>query len=139
MDGDGKIDVDLAKMALADRVRPSGKTATALGATPAPTNAAIQATVDHDQAATSYHVARTLRETEEARMAKLKRMEIEGTLIRTADVRTAYAKRAAGLREALLQIPARLSAVLAAESDQAKCHDALQRELHGVLASVSGH
>ena len=44
-----------------------------------------------------------------------------------------------GLREALLQIPSRLSAVMAAETDQARCHDLLQREIHTVLAGVAGH
>jgi hypothetical protein len=57
--------------------------------------------------------------------------------VRAADVRAAHAKRLAGLREALLQIPARLAAVLAAETAQAVCHDKLQAEIHGVLSMVS--
>lgn len=76
------------------------------------------------------------RECAEADLAELKLAELRGELVRVADVRAAYAKRAAGLREAILQLPARLSAQLAAESDQAKCHDLLQADLHGILAQL---
>lgn len=136
---DGLIDVDLARVAIANRVHPSGKTA-ALAANhvhaPAATVAAI---ADEDQAITSYHVAKTLREAAEAKLAQLKLAEQQGQLIRTDAIRSAHAKRLAGLREALLQIPARLASVLAAEPDQTRCHDAMQAEIHAVLASVSAH
>jgi hypothetical protein len=85
----------------------------------------------------TYEEARRRRELAEAQKAELQLAELQGDLIRTADVRAAYAKRAAGLREALLQIPARLAAVVAAEGDQAKCHDILQAELHQVLAQIT--
>lgn len=81
-----------------------------------------------------YFAARTRRETAEAELAELKLQEQLGQLVRAADVRAAYAKRAAALREGLLQLPARLSAILAAESDQAKCHAVLEAELHQALA-----
>ena len=84
-----------------------------------------------------YWKSRARREQAEAEMAELKLAEQLGELVRAADVRAVQAKRLAGLREALLQIPARLSAVLAAETSQAACHDAMQRELHAVLALVS--
>jgi len=94
---------------------------------------------EDDDMPSDYWASRARREKAEAQTAELKLAELQGLLVRADTIRAAHAKRLAGLREALLQIPARLSAVLAAESDQAKCHDALQRELHGVLASVSGH
>jgi phage terminase Nu1 subunit (DNA packaging protein) len=84
-----------------------------------------------------YWQSRARREAAEANLAELKLAEQRGQLVRAADVRASYAKRAAGLREALLQIPSRLAAVMAAETDQAKCHDLLQDELHGVLASLT--
>lgn len=84
-----------------------------------------------------YWKSRARREAAEAEIAELKLAEQQGELIRAAAIRSAHAKRLAGLREALLQIPNRLAAVLAAEADQAKCHDAIQAEIHGVLASVS--
>lgn len=85
----------------------------------------------------AYWAVKARREKAEADMAELKLAEQLGELVRASDVRAAYSKRAAGLRESLLQIPARLAAVLAAESDQARCHDVLQAELHAVLQQVT--
>lgn len=135
---DGLIDVDMARHALTNRVRPSAKTAAALDVAAAPAKQAAAAAVENETATTSYHVAKTLREVAEARLAQLKLAELKGELVRAADVKSAWAKRAAGLREALLQMPARLAAVLAAETDQARCHDAMQAELHSVLAQITG-
>ena len=83
-----------------------------------------------------YWASRSRREKAEADMAELKLAEQLGQLVRADAVRSAWAKRTAGLREALLQIPSRLSAVLAAETSQARCHDALQDELHAVLQQL---
>jgi hypothetical protein len=83
-----------------------------------------------------YWQSRSRREKAEADMAELKLAEQLGQLVRADAVRSAWAKRTAGMREALLQIPSRLSAVLAAESSQARCHDALQQELHAVLQQL---
>lgn len=94
---------------------------------------------DGDEEPGSYWASRARREEAEAATAELKLAELQGLLVRADTIRAAHAKRLAGLRESLLQIPARLAAVLAAETDQAKCHDALQRELHAVLASVAHH
>jgi phage terminase Nu1 subunit (DNA packaging protein) len=81
---------------------------------------------------------RARRELAEAKLAEHKLAELRGELVRAAEVKAAWAKKATGLRSALLQIPARLAAVVAAETDQAKCHDLLQGELHQVLAQISG-
>ena len=83
-----------------------------------------------------YWTSRARREAAEAETAELKLAELRKGLVRQVDVRACYAKRAAGLREALLQIPSRLSAVLAAESDQARCSDMLEQELHLVLRGL---
>ncbi len=85
----------------------------------------------------SYWASKARREAAEADLAELKLAEQRGDLVRAADVRAAHAKRLAGLRESLLQIPARLAAVLAAETSQSVCHDKLQAEIHGVLALVA--
>jgi len=84
-----------------------------------------------------YWASRARREKAEADLAELKLQEQQGVLVRVADVKSGYAKRLAALREGLLQLPARLAPVLAAEADMAKCHEALQRELHAVLAMVT--
>lgn len=139
---DGLIDVELARHALANRVRPSAKTATTL-LHPAPAagpasgdDPATKDGVTTGASTPSYHVAKTLREVAEARMAQLELAKMTGDLVPIADIRAKYARLASGLREALLQIPARLAPVVAAEADMARCHDILQAELHQVLAQL---
>jgi phage terminase Nu1 subunit (DNA packaging protein) len=78
--------------------------------------------------------ARARREKAEADLAELKLAEQQGQLVRATYVRSSLAKRSAGLRESLLQIPARLAPVLAVETDAARVHDVLQAELHQALA-----
>lgn len=154
---DGKIDVALARHALESRVRPSSKTGQALasaamaapptaaqvlsGAVPAPAPPqALEASIDTSTDApsvTSYHVAKTLRELAEARLAQLKLAEQRGELVRVADVKSAYGKRVTALREALLQIPLRIAPVVAAEESAGKCHEILQTEVHAVLRLLS--
>jgi hypothetical protein len=80
-----------------------------------------------------YWKSRARREMAEAELSELKLAEQRGVLVRVADVRTALSTKASALREAFLQLPARLAPVLAAESDQARCHDLLQTELRQVL------
>ena len=84
-----------------------------------------------------YWSSKARREAAEADLAELKLAEQRGELVRASDVRAAQARRLAALRESLLQLPARLSPVLAAESDSAKCHDMLQRELHALLVQMT--
>lgn len=131
---DGRVDPDVAttlyrkytRARTNERRRPADDGATAAAAPMVPAG-------DGD-----YWTNRARREKAEADTAELKLAELRGELVRVADVRAAQARRIAALREGLLQIPARLAAVLAAEADQSKCHDLLQTELHGVLAQVTG-
>lgn len=142
-DGSGLIDVGLARIALADRLHPSAKTAAAINAAPqppvppppaaAPDSSAGDDTAEH---VTSYHVAKTLREIAEARLAELKLAEQRGELVRVAEVEASLAAKVAALREGFLQMPARLAPIMAAESDQARCHDILQAELRQVLEQM---
>lgn len=117
------------------RVKPGGGPATP--ETPPPARGSGRGDDSAGDDGSGYWASRARRELAEAELAELKLSEQRGELVRAADVRSAYAKRAAALREALLQIPARLAAVLAAETDHSKCHDALQLELHQVLAQVT--
>lgn len=85
----------------------------------------------------TYNQAKTAREVYEAKLAQL-RFELEsGRVVNADDVKSRLAARAAALREGLLQIPSRLSAVLAAESDQAKVHAALEAEIRSVLLQLT--
>jgi hypothetical protein len=136
---DGLIDVEVARMAIASRVRPSGKTNASAAPTvaePQPTAAAQPAEHGAD-AQLSYHVAKTLREAAEAKIAQLKLAEMRGDLVRADEVRASLAKRAAAFREGLLQIPGRLSAQLAAETNQAAVHALLDAELRAVMAQLT--
>ena len=148
---DGLIDFDAAQAAMRT-LHPGAKTVQALGgsappapaAAPAPSHVVIptQATqflgdADENGMPTNYHIARTLREAEEARMARIKREEMEGQLIRLEAVRSVAASTLAATREALLQLPARLSTVLAAEGSPARVHDLLQQEIHQALAQLA--
>ncbi len=89
-----------------------------------------------DDSGGDYWASRARRERAEAELAELKLAEQQGVLVRADEVRAAYAKRAASLRESLLQMPSRLSAVLAAESAQVRCHDILQAEVHAILSGL---
>jgi hypothetical protein len=86
-----------------------------------------------DDEADDYWTSKGRRERAEAELAELKLAEQRGELVRAADVRAQHAGRLAMLRESLLQLPARMAPLLAVEGDAARCHDILQRELHGVL------
>jgi hypothetical protein len=72
-----------------------------------------------------------------AKLVELQYREAVGELVKVSDVRAETARLAAALRESILQLPARLTPVLAAESDPAKLHDLLERELHQVLAQLT--
>ena len=132
---EGKVDPVAADAQWARNTRPRAGSEPAAGTSPL---AAAPEREDEDSSG-GYWASKARREAAEADLAELKLAEQRGELVRAADVRAAHARRLAGLREALLQIPARLAAVLAAEVSQAACHDKLQAEIHAVLASVSGH
>lgn len=86
----------------------------------------------------TFNQARTAREVSEAELAALAVLEKRGVLVHRETVRAEFARRLTGLREAMLQMPARLQSVLAAETDEAKVHDLLQDEIHAVLAGLAG-
>ena len=139
-DANGLIDVEMAKVALLNRVHPSSKTAAALAQQPAPP-AEATAKPDEPEAAnteiTSYHVAKTLREAAEAQIARIKLAEMQGEVIQTSAVRATWAARIASTRDALLQIPSRLAPVLAAETNLAAVTQLLEDELRQALAELS--
>ena len=136
----GFIDEAAAIEAISNQVRPSSKISQTLAeqATPAqqipPEHAAAAA---DQETATSYHVAKTLREAAEARIAQLKLAELKGELIRVDAIRSALSSVISAAREALLQIPARLAPVVAAESDPAAVHQAIDKEIHAALAQLT--
>ena len=86
---------------------------------------------------TSYEEARRRRETAEANLAEMKQAEMSGVLIRTDAVRSAWAAKITGARDALLQIPSRIAPILAAETDLVRVTALLEDELRQALAELS--
>jgi hypothetical protein len=68
-----------------------------------------------------------------AKLAELEYKKAIGELVSAADVQAELSRIFATFREAMQQIPNRLAAVLAAESDQARVHDALDVEIRSAL------
>ena len=86
---------------------------------------------------TSYEEARRRRETAEANLAEMKQAEMEGKLILADAVRSAWAAKITGARDALLQIPSRIAPVLAANNDLVEVTALLEAELRQALADLS--
>ena len=85
-----------------------------------------------------YRDSRSRREAAEADRAELSLAEDKGQLIRVEAVKSALGTVFSTTRDALLQIPARLSALLAAESDPATVQNMLHTEIHQALVHLSG-
>lgn len=132
---DGLVDRDLAVHAIANRVRPRmSRRQAEMAHAPAVPSSQIAREVESPL---GYNEAKTLREIAEARLAELRLAEQRGELVRVAEVEASLAAKVAALREGFLQMPARLAPIMAAESDQARCHDILQAELRQVLAQIT--
>jgi hypothetical protein len=101
-----------------------------------PAPPAAQTTPDPAKA-TTYIQAKTAREVYEAKLSQLDYEERAGKLIRSDLVRAKLAKTFASLRDGLLQIPARLAPVLAAESDATRINALLMSELAQVLEQLT--
>ena len=134
---DGKIDPVVADVQWAAnaRSRADSRPATELGAQLA--GRAAPPGDGRPPREDDYFAARARRESAEAELAELKLQEALGQLGRADAVRSEAARLAAALRESLLQLPARLTPVLAAETDPAKLHDLLDTELRQVLAQIT--
>jgi hypothetical protein len=80
-----------------------------------------------------YSRARAVRENYLAHMSKLDFEERSGKLIRRDEVQVAAFNRFRTFRDGMLNLPDRLAAVLAAESDSVKVHDILATEIRKAL------
>lgn len=80
-----------------------------------------------------YSVNRARRERYEADLAQMRLQELQGDLVRVAEVRAEIAKQVGTLKTNLLQIPARLRHLLTPEA-----HAALDAELRQVLSTGGG-
>lgn len=85
----------------------------------------------------AYTANRSRREAADAEMAELKLAEAQQSLIRIDAVKAVLGSVFSTTRDALLQIPARLSPLLAAESDPATVQTLLYTELHQALQHLA--
>lgn len=84
-------------------------------------------------------LADSQRKKEEFR-AKLVELEYEervGTLVRKSEVEKEAFRIGRLVRDAILNVPSRLAGILAAESDQRRVHDLLEKELRQALESLA--
>lgn len=81
--------------------------------------------------------AKAAREEHEAELARMRRLELEGRTMFMADHKAVVFELARRIRDALLQVPARCAALVAAESDQLACQRILDAEVRHVLAYLS--
>jgi len=135
-DKDGLIDFELAKHALMNRVRPSGKTAASLQepATP-PTTQTPDASTEPE--ITSYHVAKTLREAAEAQIARLKLAEMQGKYLDKADFERHLFTAGRMLRDTLTNCSRRIGAEVAGSTNPDECEAIIDREHRAALASFA--
>lgn len=126
--------IDQAKREAAAAAQP---TAT-LPVPAAPAPVIVTHPVDAPATPDDYWASRARRESAEASIAEMKRAEMEGQLLRADAIRSAWARRIATARDALLQIPSRLAPLLAAESSMDRVAELLELELRQALADLSG-
>ena len=119
--------------AAVDGVLPAG-----VAAAPQAKIVAHQVAADGAELPEEYNQARTRREIAEANLAEMKESEQRGVTIRLDVIEATLAIALATAREALLQIPARMAPLLAAEADPASVQTLLHSEIHQVLTQLSG-
>jgi hypothetical protein len=118
-DADGLIDLELARVAVMNRVHPNGKTAQAVAKPAAAPTLQQPPETNHGETAqiTSFHVARTLREAAEAKLAQLKLAELTGELVRRRDVEKSAAAAGIAIRQHLDPIADRVAAEFGADDN----------------------
>lgn len=89
-----------------------------------------------DKVASTYQQSRAAREAFQAKLAKLEFEQKSGKVVNAEEVRAEAFKIARFVRDAMLNIPDRLAAELAAENDQFKVHARLTQEIRRALVSL---
>ncbi len=83
--------------------------------------------------ASQYSKARAVREHYQARLAKIEYEERVGSLVSKDEVQVAAFNKFRQFRDAMLNLPDRLAAMLAAEPDEPKCYEILSTEIRKAL------
>lgn len=131
-DADGLIDVEMAKIALLNRVQPSSKTAQALAQAAQAAQASI-AMESEDQGASkgqnSFYAAKTQREKAEARMAEMKLGEMTGQLLKRDTTERAVYDAFRSLRDHAFAAPQRAAPRLVGLADVRQIEFTIAEEL----------
>ncbi len=86
----------------------------------------------------TYAQSRAIREAYQAQLSKLDFQERSGQLLLAADVRREAFMQGRRIRDTILAIPDRYAAVLAAETDEVKIKQFLERELRKLMGDFIG-
>jgi hypothetical protein len=125
---DGQIDSDVADVEWAQNTRQSA---------PPGSNRAQQDDEIDSFGASQYNKARAVREHYQARLAKLEYEEKVAKLIAADEVKVAAFNLFRRYRDHMLNLPDRLAAILAAESESAKCYEILALEIRKALSEFA--
>lgn len=128
----GLIDADEADRTWADRTDLSKPRNSVNGVSQKPAAKANGA------AAEARANASAIKETFAAKLAELEYRQKTGELVPASEVKTAAYQAARRARELLQAIPARISAILAGETDPMKCEEILNGEIERVCDELSG-
>jgi hypothetical protein len=120
---DGKIDSDVADQAWSRNTRSFAPPVTGRGSEE-----------DGDNfGASQYTKARAFREFYQARLAKIEYEERIGKLVSKDEMKISAFNEFRRFRDHMLNIPDRVAAMLAAETEPAKCYEILQTEIRKAL------
>ncbi len=100
------------------------------------TNLYARTVADDDEpnfGASQYTKARAVREHYQARLAKIEYEERTGKLVSKDEVQVAAFNKFRQFRDHMLNLPDRLAAILAAETDAAQCYEILSLEIRKAL------
>jgi len=126
---DGRIDSEQADADWEARTRPGQGRAAHRGTEPPRTDAA---------GGLDYFKARAIRESYLARLAKIEFEEKTAKLVSRDEVQVAAFTLARTVRDNLLNLPDRLAALLASESDADRVHQILTEEIRKALDELAG-
>jgi len=132
---DGLIDLELAKVAIASRVRASGKTAAAVVSGAAAAQPAA-APAPHPSTAI-YQTARAEREVEEQLLTRMKRMEKQNLLIDRASTLTAIYTAFRRLRDDAMPLGRRVAARAATLTDPRDVQQLIDDELRLIFTNFA--
>ena len=136
---DGAVDSEQADSEWNEKTRPRQKRSSNVVA-PVPTGSFAEAPRAEVGVAggLDYFRARAVRENYLARLAKIEFEERTAKLISRDEVQVAAFTKARAVRDNLLNLPDRLAATLAAESDSDKVHQMLTEEIRKALDDLAG-